>query len=63
MTPTTAAILAAVAKALAAKAPAHPHYISQPMRQVADTLNQNLKETYNGSPNHSRRRPDVSVYA
>lgn len=63
MTPTTAAIIAAVAKALAAKAPAHPHYIGQPMREVADTLIQNLKETYNGSSDHLRRRPDVSVHA
>lgn len=63
MTPTTAAIIAAVAKALAAKAPAHPYYIRQPMREVADTLIQNLKETYNGNANHLRRRPDVSVHA
>lgn len=55
MTPTTAAIIAAVAKALADKAPAHPHYIGQPMREVADNLVQNLKETYNGSSNHVRR--------
>jgi|SanBayMetagenome_1026888.scaffolds.fasta_scaffold37967_4 hypothetical protein len=63
MTPTTAAIIAAVAKALAAKAPAHPHYIGQPMREVAGTLIQNLKETYNGNSDHLRRRPDVSVHA
>ena len=63
MTPTTAAIVAAVAKALADKAPAHPHYIGQPMREVADNLVQNLKETYNGNYHHLRRRHDGTVRA
>ena len=58
MLPQTELILAAVAKALDAKASAHPYYIRQPMRFVATALT-NLKEIDNGSSNNLRSRADV----
>lgn len=63
MTPHTQAILSAVVKALDAKAPSHPYYIRQPMRAVADTIIQNLKENSNGSPDNRRCRIDGPVRA
>lgn len=60
MLPQTNLILDAVAKALAAKAPAHPYYIRQPMLVVADALH-NLKDTNNGNSHHVRRRPDGNL--